>query len=84
MRRDSYGLAYNLTRRAAEVKPDNAAAWHNMGKCYHERQKDAEADEHFRRAVKMKADFPNAWRVCRCPPSTVRTSVLVSTLLIEL
>jgi Flp pilus assembly protein TadD len=60
MRRDSYGLAYNLTRRAAEVKPDNAAAWHNMGKCYHERQKDAEADEHFRRAVKMKADFPNA------------------------
>jgi hypothetical protein len=60
MRRDSYGLAYNLTRRAAEVKPDNAAAWHNMGKCYHERQKDAEADEHFRKAVKMKADFPNA------------------------
>lgn len=31
-----------------------------MGKCYHEIQKDELADEHFRRAVKLKPDFPNA------------------------
>src|SRR5690348_18152341 len=31
-----------------------------MGKCFHEIQKDDLADEHFRRAVKLKPDFPNA------------------------
>lgn len=56
----SYGLAYNVTKRSADVNPGNAAAWHNMGKCFHEVQKDELADECFRRAVKLKPDFPNA------------------------
>lgn len=60
MHEDSYGLAYNINRRAAELAPGNAAAWHNIGKCYHERQKDREADEHFRKALKVQPSFYNA------------------------
>ena len=51
-------MAYNITKRAAEVIPDNAAAYHNIGKIYHERQKDKEADEYFRKAIKVKPNFP--------------------------
>lgn len=51
-------MAFNITKRAAELLPDNAAAYHNIGKIYHERQKDKEADEYFRRAIKAKLNFP--------------------------
>jgi len=60
MQEGSYGLAYNIIKRSADIRPINAAAWHNMGKCFHEVQKDELADEHFRKAVKLKPDFPNA------------------------
>lgn len=57
---DSPGLAYALNCRAAELRPGNAPIWHNMGKCLHERQKDDEADECFRKALKCHMNFPNA------------------------
>jgi hypothetical protein len=60
MHEDSIGLAYNVTKRAIEVSPGNAAAWHNVGKCYHERQKDKEADEYFRKAIKVNPAFYNS------------------------
>lgn len=57
MNADSIGLAYNINKRAVETGPGNAAAWHNIGKCYHERQKDAEADDYFHKAIKVKPTF---------------------------
>lgn len=46
--------------RAGEISPGNAAIWHNVGKCFHERQKDREADEYFRKAIKVQPNFPNS------------------------
>lgn len=46
--------------RAAELSPGNPAVWHNIGKCFHERQKDKEADEYFRKALKCRPNFSNA------------------------
>jgi tetratricopeptide (TPR) repeat protein len=60
MHADSYGLAYNMAKRAVELDPGNAAAWHNIGKCYHERQKDEEADRHFYKAIQVNPGFYNA------------------------
>lgn len=60
MREDSIGLAVNINKRSAELAPGNPAVWHNIGKCYHERQKDREADEHFRKAIKVQPNFHNA------------------------
>lgn len=60
MREDSIGLAYIVNQWAAKLAPGNAAIWHNIGKCYHERQKDAEADEYFRKAVKVNPSFSNS------------------------
>lgn len=60
MQEDSIGLAFNVNMRAAELAPGNPAIWHNIGKCYHERQKDREADEYFRKAIKVKPDFYNS------------------------
>lgn len=60
MHEDSIGLAYNINKRAAELSPGNAAILHNIGKCYHERQKDNEADEYFRKAIKVQPNFPNS------------------------
>lgn len=60
MNKDQMGLAYNVSKRAAELAPGNAAIWHNIGKCFHDRQKDAEADEYFRKAVKVQPNFPNS------------------------
>ena len=60
MHEEAHGLAYIVSRWAAGLKTDNAAAWHNMGKCFHEVQKHDEADECFRKAVKMKPNFANA------------------------
>ncbi len=54
------GIAYNINRRAIEIAPHNAAIWHNIGKCYHERQKDTEAKEAFKKALKIIPNFPNS------------------------
>ncbi len=60
MHTDTIGLAYNVNKRAAEIAPGNAAIWHNIGKCYHDRQKDREADEYFRKAIKVQHNFHSA------------------------
>lgn len=60
MHEDTLGLAFNINKRASEVAPGNAAVWHNMGKCCHDRQKDNEADEYFRRAIKVQPNFAPA------------------------
>ncbi len=54
---DSFGLAANVLKRAAELMPNNAAAFHNIGTCYHRKQRDDEADVYFRKAVKVKPTF---------------------------
>lgn len=54
---DSIGLSYNFSRRCVQEFPDHPAAWHNIAKCYHEKQNTAKADEHFLRALKAKPDF---------------------------
>lgn len=53
----SNGLALNVNKRAAEMSPGDPAIFHNIGKCYHDLQRDKEADEYFRRAVKLKPNF---------------------------
>jgi len=60
MQEDSIGLAFNVNMRAAELNPGNPAIWHNIGKCYHERQRDREADEYFRKAIKVRPNFPHS------------------------
>ncbi len=60
MRSDSIGLAYQMFKRAAEVFPGEAAVWHNIGKLYHEKNKDDVADEFFRKALKCQPSFYNA------------------------
>ena len=57
LRADSLGLAYNITKRAIEVDPNLASAYHNIGKIYHEKVRDKEADEWFRKAFKVKPNF---------------------------
>lgn len=57
---DSHGLAYQVFRRAADIYPGEAAIWHHIGLCYHERQEDQTADEYFRKAIKCKPDYANA------------------------
>ena len=42
------------------MNPLNVAALHNVAKSFHERQRDREADEWFKRAVKLKPNFHNA------------------------
>lgn len=53
----SNGLAINVLKRSAELQPGNAPTFHNIGKCYHDLQMDKEADEYFRKAIKIKPDF---------------------------
>lgn len=53
-------MAYNITKRAVEINPNLAGGYHNIGKIYHEVQKDKEADEWFRKAVKVQPNFPHA------------------------
>lgn len=60
MQSDSMGLAYNMAMRSIQLAPNNAAVWHNIGKCLHERQKDREAEEAFRKAIKIQPNFPNS------------------------
>lgn len=57
---DSLGIAYNLLRRAADIFQGEPAIWHNIGKCYHDRQDDANAEIYFRKALKVKPTFANA------------------------
>lgn len=51
------GLSYNIGRRCVEEFPGQAAAWHNIGKCYHERQNTEKAEEYFRKAMKVDPGF---------------------------
>jgi len=60
MRSDSIGLAYQMFKRAGEVFPGEAAVWHNIGKLYHEKNRDDVADEFFRKALKCNPSFHNA------------------------
>ena len=60
MHEESYGLAYIVSNWAAGLQPSNAAPWQNMGKICHEKQRDEQADECFRRAIKIRPNFPNA------------------------
>lgn len=50
------GLAFQMLKRASDVSPSVAAIWVNMGKCFHERQQDKEAEACFRRCLKIKPD----------------------------
>ena len=58
MHEDSIGLAITVGQRAAQISPNNASVWHNIGKCYHDMQMDKEADEYFRKAIKVQPNFP--------------------------
>ena len=57
MKSGNYGLAYQMNRRAAELAPSMHVIWHNLGKCAFECMKYEEAEEHWRKAVKMKPDY---------------------------
>jgi hypothetical protein len=57
MRSDQVGMAYSLFRRAIEVAPNDPKAYHNIGKIYHDKQKDKDADEWFRKAHKAQPTF---------------------------
>lgn len=58
MKSGNYGLAYQLNRRAAELAPHMQVVWHNLGKCAYECQKYEEAEDYWRKAVKLKPDYP--------------------------
>lgn len=57
MHMDCKGLAYNVLRRCVQEFPGEAAAWHNMAKCHHDRQHTKEAEQYFRHALKVRPDF---------------------------
>lgn len=57
LKTDQIGLAYNCFTRAKDIFPGEAAIWHNIGKCFHERQDNDRADEFFRKALKVKPDY---------------------------
>ena len=53
----SWGLAYTLTKRAADIYQGEPAIWHNIAKCYHEKQKWKEAEQFFKQALKVQPTF---------------------------
>lgn len=53
----SWGLAYQLTKRASDLFQGEAAIWHNIGKCYHEKQNWKEAEKNFKHALKVQPTF---------------------------
>lgn len=57
---DSIGLAYQCFKRSADLFPGEATTWHNIGKCFHEKQDDKAAEEFFRRALKIQPNFSNS------------------------
>ena len=57
LKSESIGLSYNIARRCVEEFPGEAAAWHNIGKCYHERQQTDKAEEYFKKALKVNPGF---------------------------
>lgn len=57
MKSDRAGLANNVFRRAADLNPGEPVIWHNLGKTYHECQRDEDAERCFRRAIKLKPDY---------------------------
>lgn len=60
MHTEEYGLSYTINRRAADLCPGNAAIWHNIGKCYHEKQQEEKAEEYFKKALKLNPSFYNS------------------------
>ena len=48
------GVAQALFRRAAQLEPNIASVWHNLGICYQEGADLAEAETHFFRAMKLE------------------------------
>lgn len=57
---EKVGLAYQLFKNAAALKPNVGGIWLNMGKCFHERQKLDEAERCFKEALRIKQDYPAA------------------------
>lgn len=55
-RAERYGAALAFFYRAAELKPNRAEMWNNLGTVYHELKKPAKAREYFKRALSLKED----------------------------
>jgi len=60
MQTNSIGLAYQAFKASADIFPGEPATWHNIGKLYHEVQKDDIAADYFRKALKCKPNFQHA------------------------
>ena len=53
-------MAYNIGRRCIEQYPGEAAAYHNIAKCFHEKQQTEKAEEYFKKALKIKPSFSHS------------------------
>jgi len=53
LKSDHPGLAYHVNARTVQVAPDQAIAWHNLGKAANDLQKTEEAEQCFRRALQI-------------------------------
>ncbi|TFH50928.1 MAG: tetratricopeptide repeat protein, partial [Lysobacterales bacterium] len=60
MQTDAVGLAYQAFKASGDIFPGEPATWHNIGKLYHEVQKDETAAEFFKKALKVKPNFAHA------------------------
>ena len=58
MKSGNYGLAYQMNRRAVELAPHMEVIWHNLGKCAYECLRYEEAEEYWRKAAKLKPNYP--------------------------
>lgn len=54
---EKIGLAYSIFKRAAEISPNIAAIWANLGKCFHEKQDLDNAEKCFKQAIRLKPDY---------------------------
>lgn len=60
MRSDGMGLAMNVFHRAAQLFPNEASTWHNIGKLWHDLNDDEKAEVYFRRALEENPSFHNS------------------------
>lgn len=51
---DKIGLAYQVLKRSSEIAPHVSATWGNMGKCFLDMRKQQEAEQCFRKQLKLE------------------------------
>src|SRR5581483_158440 len=53
LKSDRPGIAYHINARTVQIAPDQAIAWHNLGKAANDLQRTEEAEKCFKRALQI-------------------------------